>query len=428
LLVFYEIEVSAIDTSEDRNDEMEMLIEQYPSASNHILLYSMKDRNAVLNIIPLTNVTSHLKVNTAFFNSTLKIEFYEFYTVMKGEDNYIIQKVDGTLVANKIHYRVSLGTNGKSVFRALSQSNFAVIKNTNQVFNFEKGYLSNEPSFSGLKSYLLKIESDVVLIFNLLKELFLSSPYISKRKLLSHSTKDCKKLCEMEMLKAIRAEINKKKIYSKKGTLYSLFLSDALISLDRHIINAVPAQGIPTNNALFNAYRSMSNVLFNLAEYKNNEGLKSLSFITSFRCLEMYLSGYLLHCGKLNIINYYGVWKLDNPNSGKSMNGFGRIWEVAKTLSVISQKTQCTKNIDSYIGVRNSHLYGHGFNLNNESFSNEVSSEILDLISYLDNAIPSQQSSWKGLTTISDDFFNFSISESILKTMSNFLGVEIEPF
>jgi hypothetical protein len=232
------------------------------------------------------------------------------------------------------------------------------------------------------------------------------------------------------MLSINKITLHVRKILSqaKNTPLYVSYLSN----LDS-ILNRV--QSYSTSKRTFSeataseAFRALSALIFHLSRLYLAFNSANTSFHLLMRSLELYVTGFLLAAGKLEMVKFYdknskqSEYKLCLKGTSEKINGFGPLWHLITKNKYINNKSTRDK-VFGLIDVRNAHILGHGLEFNTVSHANSSSSIVKTVIGELESRIPKSNCKWLDLHDEFEHILSFKLGENFTTSFNEYLGVE----
>ena len=280
-----------------------------------------------------------------------------------------------------------------------------------------KNNLLEDDSFSLLAVYLNKIERDSKIIFSLLDEIFIDSSKHSDGLLRALPVLD------VGLFKDLKSEYFTK----KNTTLNNPYLNEfynSVYKVANNVVNQCTDSHNLNSRQLFKSFKSLANVGFHLALYKKNKRYSNQSYITLVRVLEFYFTGYLFMTGELVFRNAQGnpqaIYKLD----GSKVNGFGAVWGIIKKKNLICSRD--VSQLDKYKDLRNSHLYGHGFNLSGPNLTQNFITLVVNILNKLESSVQYRDNSWCSFSQLNSSLFNFNFKSHFKTTLLGLDGLQLK--
>lgn len=405
--VFVEIAKDSI--NETFEEELAMVVSEYYTDCQVFIVHEEKLKfelkNKKYNFISVLTKLEKQKFHALY---SLKATFYkeDYYIVHYWSgDNYLDKaqsiKCENIEGVSEYIYKLDSVEWGCFSFDDIREMINLLIKN--------KNYFCLSPS-------LLKLEKDAKVILNSIDDIFIRS--------LTHSdglnrTSD---LLEMEIFQKLKSEYFTKKNNNHKNPFIKEYY-DAVYEVVDNITTQKVCIESATSKQIFKSYKSLANLALYLAVYKKEKLLTNLSYITLFRVLELYLTGFLLLSGDIEPKRTHGnKIKLFTKNDSK-IQGFGSIWYLIKNKSIINNDV--LKKIDKYIDLRNDHLYGHGFNLSGPNLNRHFLEIVTGIITSFESKISFKDNSWEYYSDINKKLFKFPFKKNLLSNLFKLNGLHI---
>ncbi|MEO3735734.1 hypothetical protein [Shewanella baltica] len=268
--------------------------------------------------------------------------------------------------------------------------------------------LMNETS--SISSILDKMGSVSNSLFNQLDEIFISSG------IHSNALNRSRKVLDVDLFVKLKNDF-----FCRKNKVGNEFLTTFFNLIYNVVDNIIVQCGNSNNNtkSIFKSYKSLSNLSLHLAKYKYDKGYSNQCFITLFRVLEFYFTGFLFVTGDLEFRNNHGNKDIYETN-GDKVKGFGVLFNRIKSKSILP--SNLLKELDSYIILRNCHLYGHGFYLSGPVLNKNFFDLVINIVTLMESNVIFKDNSWSQFSDLNKSLFNFDYKKHFENHLLLFLG------
>lgn len=404
--------VSDCENYQSKLDEIGMAIECYYSnhdckivfVGDEVNLFCLRGLGA-LHCAKLDNNSSSIDMLLSLLST------------MSCDKSYIRHDLNGKLVEN-LPKNISLSDFELKFFYDLNKEDAFKLLLDPQRESLTNNILSG--NYKAYEATVNKVNRELSLIVNELRETFVASSFNNANginALLSNN----KDIIDYKVFECLRTDVFNKKLKSFNSVLYKSFLIHLEI-LILGIVNNKPNFNNGSNRSLFNNYKSISCAALYLSRFKREIGLANASFVTAFRALEFYISGYLLMSN--DIVHEYGLGKGKNyikDLNGNKIKGFGTLWGIFDGKKIISKKD--SDDVGEYIKLRNYHLYGHGFSLNGNYISEEIFATVNSIIMSTEKSLPYSDRSWAKFRSDNENVFRFDIKKYYNSAVYSYCGI-----
>jgi len=418
LLLFVENDPSQSWSEEELQEEFDLVTDDF-----------LGDYLEIVFITDNAQLTHSLESSLPFFNVVFKMnikgglreEYYDLLSLSKKQKAYSVLLLDKSFKDNRLNKFAK--ENDCIIPKAYQNNHFTISELVKSLNTNTLTPKVNLPAYKNLLPIIMKVLHETEITLGTLKELFYLSSFSNQ----TFAKCDVKNIAEMHSIETLNSRLDMMILQTKNMPLYVSYLSNLSTVLNR-VLSYSSLKKTFSETHVSQAYRALSVLVFHLSKLYSLYGSANTSFYLLMRSMELYVTGFLLSAGEIEIRKYFvplskkHEYKFNIKGTSDKVNGFGPLWYIIKKKKFITEKNKINQ-IYRLIDVRNSHILGHGIEFNDIAHVASSTRIVKEVIEDLDSKIIRSKCKWTTLDSEFGRILSFDFGKNFTSSFDQFLGV-----